>query len=91
MKGIWEKIQESKPVDITKPLDWEEIFQICEEYNKRQKDEYLRRDKNRKENMKHLTKRAKELGKEIPTEVMVIVFSGVSVGEWFIEKYKEWL
>lgn len=44
-------------------------------------------------NIKHLNKRSKELGKEVP--LMLLLYSTTIhksyVGSEFIEKYKEWL
>jgi hypothetical protein len=44
-----------------------------------------------RDNLKALNKKAKELNKPIPDEVLVIVYSDQPVGIWFFEKYKEWL
>lgn len=44
-----------------------------------------------KSNFKALNLRAKELGKEIPDYLAVVVYLDQPVGSWIFEKYKEWL
>jgi len=49
------------------------------------------KNKRIKDNFKALNQKAKELGKEIPDYLAVIVYLDQTVGSWVFEEYKEWL
>ena len=49
------------------------------------------KNKRIKDNFKALNLRAKELTKEIPDYLAVIVYLDQPVGSWVFEEYKEWL
>ena len=45
----------------------------------------------RKEVLKFLRKKSKELGEKIPHEVLIVASFNIPVGSWFYTKYKKWL
>lgn len=70
---------------------WEEVSRRMVEMDKargkRRREEELKINNN----LKALNKRAKELGKGIPMEVLGVVLLNRPVGTRFLEQYKEWM
>lgn len=94
MKGLVQQIKEhyeaSKNIP---PLTDKQLMKLIDEAAKRDRQRFLENEKSRKDNMKHLQKRSKELGKPIPPELLIrFSFEAVPlVGSDFLERYKEWL
>lgn len=102
MKGIMEEIEEmkanAKPISYSPPKtkvefeafiqQMEDCFQKVAEHDEKQR---IERVKTQDQNLKYLRKRAKELGKEIPTELYYrLVYLEFPVDSAFIDKYQEW-
>lgn len=94
MKGIIQQIEEHYEESKNKePLTIEQIISKIQEAEKAQIKNRIENEKKIKENIKHLNKRSKELGKAIPP-VLIALFSVQAtplVGTDFINHYKEWL
>lgn len=76
-----------------KPPTKKEFREFFERSSKERIIQIKANEKSRKENLKHLITRSKELGKEIPLELQVMfsVYPIPMVGSDFIERWKEWL
>ena len=70
--------------------DLEDIINELSDNGRRDLKEKIKTAKN---NIKHLDRRSKELGKPVPPELMVYLGSPIThyVGGDFIVKYREWL
>lgn len=96
MKGIYQQMRERDNVisdyKITKEVieEFKKIFIEAEKKDRKLRNE---RQKEIKENYKHLKAKSKELGKEIPfyLEYVLCNPSRIFVGSEFLETYKEWL
>tara|TARA_R110002124_G_scaffold281430_1_gene455733 strand:- start:89372 stop:89632 length:261 start_codon:yes stop_codon:yes gene_type:complete len=79
-----------KPV---KEFTYEEFIATLEESQKKALLHLKEREIIAKQNRKDLIKRSKELGKEIPLELLFIATSTQIhyVGSDFMKKYKEWI
>jgi len=49
------------------------------------------KNKRVEDNLRNLKKKAKELNRPIPDELLVVVNLDTMMGSWFFEKYKEWV
>lgn len=102
MKGIMAQIDEmkanTKPISYSPPKTKEEIDSLIQEMidwfekeREQQEKQRIERVKTQDQNLKYLKKKAKELGKVIPTELYFrLVYLDYPVGSAFIEKYQEW-
>jgi len=93
-KGIVEQIKDSKSTHYDGKLslkDIDEFFQHIQEGETQLRKELV---KQQKETSKHLAKRSKELGKEIPVELLLMtnpfLNRGTLVSQEFMIRYKEW-
>ena len=76
---------------IENKLSLKELKRAFEEYHEQKQQELEIKNNKIKANITHLRIRAKELGKEVPIELLAIVYTDAPVGGNFIEKYKEWI
>lgn len=93
-KGLWAQMKEGKTVSFGKPItqeDWDKCMLVLEKHNERWRENIAIEAEKIENNFGFLTKRSKELGKEIPMELLAIAYLNQPVGSWFLEKYKEWL
>ena len=97
MKGIYAQMQESSKIvsDFGKftRKDLDNIWDCIVKAGIIDEERRILRNKEIEGNEKHLYKRAKELGKEIPIYLWYVMcsFNKVLVGSEFLEEYKEWL
>lgn len=94
MKGIIAQIDEHfENTKNQKPLSFKELIKLLEESSKRYKKIEIENEKSRKENIAHLQKRSKELGKPIPLELLakILSYPVPMIGTDFRNKYIEWL
>lgn len=84
------KIEDSKS-NVYKPLTYESLKEAIDKFEESDKQRIEEKTLRIKNNIKALNERAKELNKEIPMEVLVMVQVDQPIGSWFFEKYKEWL
>lgn len=94
--GLFKMIQE-RSTGVNQKFtekDLELFFGKIEEESKKSRQQYEAREKEIKENIKHLVKRSEELGKEIPLYLYLVSTTNPQiffVGSDFLEEYKEWL
>lgn len=88
--GWFEKIRNAPPSQLMTQSEFEKAIKKAEKDSARRTKENNARIK---QNQKHLIQRSKELGKEIPILLGVVLCSSQMqyVGEDFIKKYEEWL
>jgi hypothetical protein len=95
MKGLYQQMRDApiKTLGKCTELDINAFRKALIEGEKEDIEYRKLRLKEIKENGRHLTERAKELGKEVPFELWYILCDDRRhyVGSEFLETYKEWL
>lgn len=95
-EGIFEQIRK-QPVHLYDgvPPTQKEIVKLFKEMAKKEAKIRKQKLKIQKDNTKHLIKRSEELGKEIPIVLLLLtdpfLNSNMFHGQWFRDRYKEWL
>ena len=93
MKGIYEQLKEAETINYEN-IDFDKLNDYFKKSHKEQLQKQKAEEKRQKNNLKELEKRSKELGKEIPLELMAIVASDLNKGgvisSSMIKKYNEW-
>lgn len=92
-EGIYKYLERTAvPFNYGSPIDFKKlnkvIDQACKEDEKRIKELH----KEWKNNIKFLSKRSKELGKEVPFEILARLnpYQKIYVSSDFFQKHKEW-
>ena len=93
-KGIYQQIRELGETNIELPTKTE-FAKMCDKISENSIKARAKKLQLLDGNMKHLNKRSKELGKEIPMELLSVIIGAPNgipyVGNQFIEKYREWI
>lgn len=92
MKGIIQQIEE-QPISRHENFTFQDLENFLDKIVKSRVEYNKEVDERVKSNRNHLLKRSKELGKEIPNVLLVVMCSRTIcyVDTEFLEKYKEWL
>lgn len=69
---------------------FEEFVKNLEEAAKLHYEEEKKKLKIRDNNLKALSNKSKELNKEIPDELLIIIYNDWPISSGLFEKYKEW-
>lgn len=89
-KGIMNYINSANPTPINYNIIWKEVEDTLKKLDEQSKKREKNKDLRIKNNLKELTKKSKELGKEIPDHLLVVIYTEQPQRSWFFEKYKEW-
>lgn len=94
IKGILAQINQ-KPSQLNEDISIKDLQDIVSSIIKESNKQRKKNDKVAKENIKHLQKRAKELNKEIPIQLLVLLSPNINpkgiISSSTYFKYKEWL
>lgn len=90
-KGLFQQILDFPLHDGS--FNIKDLEDVINKAVKKDRDNFKRKEKQAKENIKHLVKRSKKLNKEIPLELLYILGSIRThyVDSEFLNNYKEWL
>lgn len=89
-EGILAQIANTKVYSLNEKINWEDLKKTFREMDEKLIQQQKEKNTKFNSNMKFLAQRSRELQKEIPAEVLAVVYIDQPVGSKFFERNKEW-